>query len=55
MYDNRSLFKRISGKYKNLPIKNIDKLKLTKNNFIYHAGTSFRNKRLVSNGGRVLM
>ena len=39
---------------KDLPIKNIDKLKLTKNNFIYHAGTSFRNKRLVSNGGRVL-
>ena len=43
------------GKYKkNINIKNIDKLKLTKNNFIYHAGTSFRDKRLVSNGGRVL-
>ena len=43
------------GKYKkNLPIKNINKLKLTKNDFIYHAGTAFHDGGLVSNGGRVL-
>ena len=43
------------GKYKkNIFIKNISKLKLSKNNFIYHAGTKFDNRRLFSNGGRVL-
>ena len=35
-------------------IKNIDRLKLSKNSFIFHAGTKLKNNRLVSNGGRVL-
>ncbi len=35
-------------------IKNIDKLKLLRNSFIFHAGTKFKGNRLVSNGGRVL-
>jgi len=39
---------------KNKLIKNIDKLKLMKNSFIFHAGTKFINNKLVSNGGRVL-
>ena len=43
------------GKYKkNINIKNINKLKLSKNEFIYHAGTKLVNGRLLSNGGRVL-
>ena len=43
------------GKYKNfLEIKKLDEIKLTKNDFIYHAGTKFKNSSLVSNGGRVL-
>ena len=36
------------------PIKNIEKLKIEKNSFIFHAGTKLLNNRLVSNGGRVL-
>ena len=39
---------------KNKLIKNIDKLRLMKNSFIFHAGTKIINNRLVSNGGRVL-
>ena len=43
------------GKYKkNLELKNINKIKLTKNDYIYHAGTKFFDKKLLSNGGRVL-
>ena len=43
------------GNYKkNINIKNIDKLNLTKSDFIYHAGTKFENGKLLSNGGRVL-
>ena len=43
------------GKYKkNLNIKNLDSIKLKKNNFIFHAGTKILNGQLVSNGGRVL-
>ena len=43
------------GKYKkNLKINNIDKIKLTKTDFIYHAGTKLYNNKLRSNGGRVL-
>ena len=43
------------GKYKkNRLIKNIYKIKLKKNSFIFHAGTKFINNKLVSNGGRVL-
>jgi phosphoribosylamine---glycine ligase len=43
------------GKYKkNKKISNINKIKLLKDDFIYHAGTKFSNKELLSNGGRVL-
>jgi phosphoribosylamine---glycine ligase len=43
------------GSYKkNLHIKNINKIKLLNNEFIYHAGTKFVNRKLLSNGGRVL-
>ena len=43
------------GSYdKNIRIKNIEKIGLSKNDYIYHAGTKFLNGRLVSNGGRVL-
>ncbi len=43
------------GSYKKyLPIKNINKIKFSKNNFIFHAGTKFVNNKLVSSGGRVL-
>ena len=43
------------GNYKkNKNIKNIDKLHLSKNDFVYHAGTKFKNGKLFSNGGRVL-
>ena len=43
------------GNYvKNKNIKNYDKLKLTKNDYIYHAGTKFENGKLLSDGGRVL-
>ena len=39
---------------KNKIIKNINLIKLSKNNFIYHAGTKIFNKKILSNGGRVL-
>ncbi len=43
------------GKYKkNLPIRNMSKLNLTKKDFIFHAGTYFSNNELRSHGGRVL-
>ena len=35
-------------------IKNIKKIKLKKNSFIFHAGTKLINNKLFSNGGRVL-
>ena len=42
------------GKYKkNKTIKNLDRIKLSKNDFIYHAGTKLENDQLKSNGGRV--
>ena len=43
------------GNYKkNIKIKNINELKLSKNEFVYHAGTKIENGQLLSNGGRVL-
>ena len=43
------------GNYKkNIIIKNIDKMKLKKNETIYHAGTKLENNSVFSNGGRVL-
>ena len=39
---------------KNLKINNINKLKLSKSDYIYHASTKFFNSELRSNGGRVL-
>ena len=43
------------GNYqKNKIIKNLNKIKLNKKSFIYHAGTKFKNNNLLSSGGRVL-
>ena len=43
------------NKYKNnRPIMKIEKVVLSKNDFIYHAGTKLNNNQLFSNGGRVL-
>jgi len=39
---------------KNLLLKNLNNIKLSKNDFIYHAGTKLLNDELRSNGGRVL-
>ena len=38
----------------NLPIKNLDKVRLEKNEFIFHAGTIQDRSNIFSNGGRVL-
>ncbi len=43
------------GSYKkNLRIKNINKIKLSNKDFIYHAGTKIFDSELRSNGGRIL-
>ena len=39
---------------KNTIIKNLNKLKVEKKSFIFHAGTKLINNKLISNGGRVL-
>jgi phosphoribosylamine---glycine ligase len=39
---------------KDIPIKNLNKIKLEKNSIIYHAGTKIFNNKIFSNGGRVL-
>ncbi len=47
--------KGIRDKYKNnLPINNIDKIKLQNHEFIFHAGTKINNNNIYSDGGRVL-
>ena len=38
----------------NVEIKNLDKIKLKSNNFIYHAGTSENKNKIYAIGGRVL-
>ena len=43
------------GSYiKNSQINNIQKVKLSKNDYIYHAGTKILDNKVMSNGGRVL-
>ncbi len=43
------------AKYNNkVLVNNIEKLKLTKNDFIYHAGTKKIENKIYSNGGRVI-
>ena len=39
---------------KNIRIENINKINQTKSDFIYHAGTKIFEKKIFSNGGRVL-
>ena len=39
---------------KNVKIKKLDNIKLSKNEFIFHAGTKINNNQLFSSGGRVL-
>ena len=39
---------------KNVEIKNLNKIKNNKNNFIFHAGTISKNDKIFANGGRVL-
>lgn len=39
---------------KNVEITNLSNLKLNKNNFLFHAGTSLENKKIFAVGGRVL-
>ena len=38
----------------NIEIKNLDKIELKENEYIFHAGTKTTNKKVISNGGRVL-
>ncbi len=43
------------GKYKKDKfLKNVDKIKLSKNSFIFHAGTKLIKNKILTNGGRVL-
>ena len=43
------------GKYKkNIQLEKINKVRLKKNQFIYQAGTKIFNKKIFSNGGRIL-
>ena len=39
---------------KNIKIDNLDKLKLDKDNYLFHAGTKIKDKEIYSDGGRVL-
>ena len=39
---------------KNVKIDNLEKLKLKKNNYVFHAGTKLSKGKIFSNGGRVL-
>ena len=59
-YENKSLSIVLCSKgypenyVKNKEIKNLDKIILEKNNYIFHAGTITNNSKILSNGGRVL-
>ena len=59
-FDEKSLCvvlcsKGYPDKYENnVEIKNLDKISLNKNEFIFHAGTKKLNNKILSNGGRVL-
>ena len=39
---------------KNIEIKNLNQIKLNKDEFVFHAGTKMDNLNIISNGGRVL-
>ena len=39
---------------KNKKINNLNQVKLSKNDFIYHAGTTYKDEHLIASGGRVL-
>jgi phosphoribosylamine--glycine ligase len=39
---------------KNIEIENIKKIKLSNNEYLFHAGTSMKNKKVYAIGGRVL-
>ncbi len=39
---------------KNIEIKNLEKIKLDKNNFLFHAGTKNNDNKIFATGGRVL-
>ena len=59
-YDDKSLCIVLSSKgypekfKNNIEIKNLDKIFLSKNEFMFHAGTKLENSCVLSNGGRVL-
>ena len=59
-YNHKSLCivvcsKGYPDKFKNnIQIENLNQLKLTNNDFIFHAGTKIDNEKIFSNGGRVL-
>ena len=43
------------GNYKrNIILKNLNKIKLEKSDYIFHAGTKIKDNKIVSSGGRVL-
>ena len=39
---------------KKIEIKNLDKLSLKENEYIFHAGTKLENNKILASGGRVL-
>ena len=58
-YDDKSICvvlcsKGYPDKYRNNIPLNLEKLKLKKNHFIFHAGTKIIENKILSNGGRVL-
>ena len=40
--------------HKNIEISNLNKIKLSENNFVFHAGTIMKNEKIYAVGGRVL-